>query len=110
LPKVTDEQNSFLISVITAQEINSAISKLKVNKSPGTDGYSSEWYKLFRESLIPMLAKTFNWVLKKGEIPYSWREAIISVIPKEGKDELDCSSLKKARTNWTVPAIDLLVF
>lgn len=94
LPKVTDEQNSCLISEITAQEIRSAISKLKVNKSPGADGYSAEWYKLFTESLIPMLGKTFNWVLKKGEIPYSWREAISSVIPKEGKDELECSSYR----------------
>lgn len=41
-----------------------------------------------------MLGRTFNWVLKKGEIPYSLREAIISVIPKEGKDELDCSSYR----------------
>lgn len=91
LPKVTEEQNSCLISEITAQEIRSAISKLKVNKSPGADGYSSE---LFRESLISVLGKTFNWVLKKGEIPYSWQEAIISVMPKEGKDELDCSSYR----------------
>lgn len=33
-------------------------------------------------------------VLKEGEIPHSWREAIISVIPKEGKDKQECSSYK----------------
>lgn len=94
LPKVTDEQNDFLVSEITSQEINLAISKLKANKSPGADGYTSEWYKTFREILTPLLQKTFNWVLKKGEIPISWREAIISVIPKEGKDESECSNYR----------------
>lgn len=44
--------------------------------------------------MIPLLRNAFNWVLKEGEIPYSWREAIISVIPKEGKDKLECSSYR----------------
>lgn len=33
-------------------------------------------------------------MLKEGEIPNSWREAFISVIPKEGKDKLDCSNYR----------------
>lgn len=94
LQRVTEEQNMALTAEITAEEINTAISKLKANKSPGTDGYTSEWYKSLRESLIPLLWNAFNWVLKEGEIPYSWREAIISVIPKEGKDKLECSSYR----------------
>lgn len=94
LPKVSDDQNKQLISEITATEINSAISKLKTNKSPGADGYPSEWYKTYKEILIPVLQRTFNWVLKKGEIPNSWRDAIISVIPKEGKDEMECTNYR----------------
>lgn len=64
-------RNGALIAEITAEEINTAISKLKANKSPGTDGYTAECYKSLRESLTPLLQKTFNWVLKEGEIPYS---------------------------------------
>lgn len=33
-------------------------------------------------------------MLKEGEIPHLWREAIIFVIPKEGKDEQECSSYR----------------
>lgn len=38
--------------------------------------------------------RTYNWILKKNKIPPSWREAIISLIPKEGKDKLECSSFR----------------
>uniref|UniRef100_A0A3B3B8H2 Reverse transcriptase domain-containing protein n=1 Tax=Oryzias melastigma TaxID=30732 RepID=A0A3B3B8H2_ORYME len=94
LPKVTDEQNAMLTAEITTEEIHLAISKLKANKSPGTDGFTSEWYKSLKDTLAPLLVKTFNWVLKEGEIPSSWKEACISMIPKEGKDKMECSSYR----------------
>lgn len=51
-------------------------------------------YKSFRDSLIPILQKCFNHVLAGGETPISWKQAIISVIPKTGKDRTDCSSYR----------------
>ena len=51
LPKVTEAQNSALTKEITAEEISSAISKLKINRAPGTDGYTSEFYKVLRDPL-----------------------------------------------------------
>lgn len=95
LPQITDEQNNILVAEISIEEINTAISKLKNNKSPGADGYISEWYKIYRKTVIPLLHKTFNWIMKGGAIPDSWREAIISVIAKEGKDETNCSNYNK---------------
>lgn len=84
----------FLLSQITTEELEKAISNLKTNKSPGSDGYTAEWYKSFKELISPPLLKTFNWILTGGEIPPSWREAVIAVIPKEGKDRLDCSNYR----------------
>ena len=69
-------------------------SKLKTNKAPGTDGYTSEFYKVLGEPMIPLLNNAFNWVLKEGDIPNSWSEAHISVIPKEGKDKMECSNFR----------------
>lgn len=67
---------------------------LKTNKSPGTDGFPSEWYKIFRTQLTPLLLRSFNHTLKEGELPQSWREAIISVIHKQGKDSKECGSYR----------------
>lgn len=94
LPSVTEEQNDQLTAEITKEELDHAISKLKVNKSPGTDGFNSEWYKVLRKQLAPTLLRACNWVLQKQEIPPSWREAIISVIPKDGKDKTECKNYR----------------
>lgn len=43
--------------------------------------------KCLKRSLSPLLLRTFNWVLQTDEIPSSWHEAFILVIPKENKDK-----------------------
>lgn len=89
---MTEEQNKELGSEITALEIQSAIKILKNNESPGSDGFTSEWYKALKETLTPLLLTTFNWALKQAQTPPSWKE--VSLIPKEGKDRLDCASYR----------------
>lgn len=94
LPEVTETPNDILKAEVTLEEINWAFTRLKASSSPGTDGFTSEWYKVLRDKLAAMLIRVYNWVLKKIEMPPSWREAIISLIPKEGKDRQECDNLR----------------
>uniref|UniRef100_A0A3B5R1I6 Reverse transcriptase domain-containing protein n=1 Tax=Xiphophorus maculatus TaxID=8083 RepID=A0A3B5R1I6_XIPMA len=94
LPTVTEEQNKLLVSTITSEEIHSAIKRLKGGKMAGSDGFGPEWYKIMQDHLTPTLQKTFNWVMKGKIVPPSWKEAIISIIKKEGKDNLNCSNYR----------------
>lgn len=94
LPAMSGEQNEILSAPITEIELNKAISTLKANKSPGPDGFSSEWYKAFRAELMPTLLQACNTTLTDAKMPPSWNEAVISVIPKEGKSKLECSSYR----------------
>lgn len=94
LPQVTDEQNSNLVEDISEIEIKTHISKLKLNKSPGSDSFTNEFYKEFKNEIIPILNKAFNWALNNGTWASTWNTGIITVICKPGKNPSECASYR----------------
>ena len=58
LPKLNQEIENFN-RPITSTEIETVIRNLPANKSPGTDGFTGEFYQKFREELTPIRSKLF---------------------------------------------------
>lgn len=52
LPSLSDSENGILIKLISTEEINAAIARLKSGKAVGPDGYSSQWYRILRSELV----------------------------------------------------------
>ena len=50
LPKVNQEESENLNRQITPNEIKAIIKKLPMNQSPGSDGFTGEFYQTFKKN------------------------------------------------------------
>ena len=94
LPKLSMNQIKRLDLPITVGEIMEVIKLLPTSKAPGLDGFTAEFYKAYSEELAPLLLNMYNEALKEGTLPPSLTEAVITLIPKDGRDPLDCKNYR----------------
>ena len=62
---------------IISTEIEAVVKNLPKNKSLGPYGFTGEFYPIFREELIPILLKLFEYILEEGTLLNSFYEATI---------------------------------
>lgn len=92
--KLTDNTRGNLEGAIMEKEILEAISKITSGKSPGLDGFPIEFFKAFLSKLISPLLLMYNHAFEIGKLPESLELALITVLPKLGKDPKLCSSYR----------------
>ncbi|KAM9330707.1 annexin A1 [Gastrophryne carolinensis] len=90
MPSLSEEEVEQLEAPITVMELQKAIKASKPGRTPGPDGFSSQYYKTFSDQLLPLMARAFESTATSGSLPRSALEAQIVVIPKGGKDATDC--------------------
>ena len=55
-----NEEAESLNRLIIADEIKAAVKKLLAHKSPGTDSFTGEFYRTFKEKLTTILLRLFQ--------------------------------------------------
>uniref|UniRef100_A0A3Q3BNZ9 Reverse transcriptase domain-containing protein n=1 Tax=Kryptolebias marmoratus TaxID=37003 RepID=A0A3Q3BNZ9_KRYMA len=94
LPCLSEEGRDNLDKPFLRSELLDVIKSLPGNKSPGEDGFPSEFYKEFQDLLVPLLMDVLEQGRREGSFPDSFAQAVITVIYKKGKDPLKCSSYR----------------
>ena len=67
-PKINEKENTEYEKPITESECFKALSKLSNIKSPGQDGFSTEFYRMFWQDLKEMFLKCLNYSLVANQL------------------------------------------
>ena len=68
LLKQNQEEIENMNRPITSTEIETVITNLSINKSPGPDGFTSKFYHKFQEKLTHSLLKLFQKIEEEGKL------------------------------------------
>ena len=93
------------------------------NKSPGPDGFTGGFYQTFSKEVKPTLLKLFQKIAKRGTLPNSFYEAMITLLPTKQRYHtytqkkyrplslmsMDAKILNKALADWIQQYIKRIV-
>ena len=81
--KLTNEEGKILEGKLTIKECEDSLFQMKLNRTPGLDGLSVEFYRTFWKSLKCMIVNTFNYSYDKGEMSNTQKIGLISLLYKK---------------------------
>ena len=83
--KLSETQKRALDEPISLEELRSALVKMKKGKSPGSNGFTADFFKHFWRYIGVFLYRAFSEALNNQTILKSHQESIVTFIPKHGK-------------------------
>ncbi|CAM2119900.1 unnamed protein product [Caretta caretta] len=84
LPMVSAGDRDRLELPLTLAEFSEALRRMPTNKSPGMDGLTLEFYRVFWDILGPDLATVWAESLQGRVLPLLCRQAVLALLPKKG--------------------------
>ena len=81
--ELKNEDREMLNNYISEQEVREAIRDLNIDKSPGDDGITAEFYQAFNLAIVPIVTEVFNNIWLNDEMPSSKKNGIIQLIYKK---------------------------
>ena len=86
ITKLSTGQRNFCEQPLTISECKKAIDKLSSGKSPGSDGFTADFYKFFWDDIKHLVFDSFNYSFQHGSLSIDQKRGILSLNPKKEKD------------------------
>ena len=93
IKKLNENEKISCEGLLTDRECANALKDMKNNKSPGSDGITTEFYKIFWNDIKGFLVDSLNYSYNEGSLSEIQSQSLITLLPKQDKDT---SNLK----NW----------
>jgi len=90
---LSEETAKICQGIMSIDECRRALMTMESNKTPGTVGLTSEFYRFFWNAVCKFMLESFNHTFQHGSLSISQRQGIISLIPKKNKNA-------EYLTNW----------
>ena len=86
IKKFEETDKEICEGLITELECAKALKDMQNNKSPGSDGITVEFYKMFWNTIKKYYVSSINYSFEAGSLTELQKQSIITLIPKQNKD------------------------
>ena len=86
MPSLTELDRELCDSKLNMEECTTALKQLANNKSPGSDGFTNNFYKVFWIDLKDLIFNSFIYSQWNGLLTQNQKLGIINLIKKKEKD------------------------
>ena len=93
IPKLSNNQKQSMKGKISVEEMTKYFKKCKNNVSPGSSGFTTDFYKFFWRDVKYFVINSVDFAFDSGRLSVSQSLGIVSIIPKGEKDN-------RFLTNW----------
>ncbi|MCG7875526.1 MAG: reverse transcriptase domain-containing protein [Candidatus Thiodiazotropha endolucinida] len=84
--KLEETEKDICDGLLTEEECKSALKDMKNQKSPGSDGLTVEFFKIFWNDIKQYYVNSLNYSYETGSLTDLQKQSIITLIPKPDKD------------------------
>ena len=87
IPKLNADDKQLCDQGISIEECTKALKELKNGKTPGSDGFPPEFYKMFWKNISNLVYESISHAFTSGTMSIEQRRGVLNLIPKKDKDQ-----------------------
>ena len=87
MPRLSNDEASKLSGKLSVEELTRYLKKSKNNVSPGSTGFTADFYKFFWIDIKQLVTRSINYSFDIGALSVQQRLGIITLLPKGSKDK-----------------------